>query len=447
MQTKERPGDEVANVELVSTDQVTGAASPLQRAFLGVSLGIWVVIVGTVMMRVGGSAAGLMLQFLLDQKFRLDSALVGVIGVAFYISELVGAPYFGTRVDHDGWKPYLVAGPILGILFSILTGATVLLPLFLVVPALFLVRLLGGLGTAVNAPSSLAFLSAASGQDPKVRARAVGYFELAVVGGAALGALVGGFLWDGLAVWGFGILAVLYAATAGLLLLVPKSLPGTERRVGEHPNPWGVLRLPALYRFAPAWIAVNGILGVWLNNFPNQLGKSDSHFPEQMLVGGYSAGTAGYILGAIAGLLGLGIILWSQVLHRFKQSNVMLISLGGALIVCAFMFLLNHQVRGQGLMVLLPLIALVGVGLLIMSGFTPAALSILIEIAERNATDRGTVMGAYSVLLGLGQFLGGALGGIFAQWLGVDGLVILTACFALVAGGSVVYWRQHEAQV
>jgi len=125
----------------------------------------------------------------------------------------------------------------------------------------------------------------------------------------------------------------------------------------------------------------------------------------------------------------------------------MLISLGGALIVCAFMFLLNHQVRGQGLMVLLPLIALVGVGLLIMSGFTPAALSILIEIAERNATDRGTVMGAYSVLLGLGQFLGGALGGIFAQWLGVDGLVILTACFALVAGGSVVYWRQHEAQV
>ena len=40
---------------------------------------------------------------------------------------------------------------------------------------------------------------------------------------------------------------------------------------------------------------------------------------------------------------------------------------------------------------------------MIASGFPPAALAYLSKIAEEHAEQRGTIMGLYSVLLGVGQ--------------------------------------------
>jgi MFS family permease len=121
----------------------------------------------------------------------------------------------------------------------------------------------------------------------------------------------------------------------------------------------------------------------------------------------------------------------------------MLIALGGALLACALLALLNHLSPDQ-----IPLIAalclLLAAALVVLSGFTPAALAILVDLAERNAGGRGAVMGAYSVLLGVGQFAGGALGGLFAGWVGVDGLVLLTLIFTIIAGLFVVVYRRGE---
>ncbi len=73
-----------------------------------------------------------------------------------------------------------------------------------------------------------------------------------------------------------------------------------------------------------------------------------------------------------------------------------------------------------------PLIVLLLIGMFVESGFTPAALTYLAEIAEEQAQDRGSVMGVYSVLLSVGQLAGTALAGPFAAAAGFNGLITLT---------------------
>src|SRR5207249_655286 len=73
-----------------------------------------------------------------------------------------------------------------------------------------------------------------------------------------------------------------------------------------------------------------------------------------------------------------------------------------------------------------PVLGLVILGIFIESGFTPAALAYLAEIAEEQAEDRGSVMGVYSVLLSSGQLAGTAMAGPFAAHSGFNGLIILT---------------------
>ena len=61
----------------------------------------------------------------------------------------------------------------------------------------------------------------------------------------------------------------------------------------------------------------------------------------------------------------------------------------------------------------LPIAALVvaAVGLFVLAGATPAALGLLADISEQFPTDRGAIMGLYSVFLALGQIAGSLIGG------------------------------------
>ncbi|MGI8703110.1 MAG: hypothetical protein ACR2JZ_01210, partial [Candidatus Limnocylindrales bacterium] len=62
---------------------------------------------------------------------------------------------------------------------------------------------------------------------------------------------------------------------------------------------------------------------------------------------------------------------------------------------------------------------------------TPAALGLLADISERFPTDRGAIMGLYSVFLALGQIAGSLIGGTAAEWRGIDGMLLAT--FGLMA--------------
>ena len=50
-------------------------------------------------------------------------------------------------------------------------------------------------------------------------------------------------------------------------------------------------------------------------------------------------------------------------------------------------------------------------------------------------------MGLYSVFLGVGQFIGATIGGPFVDWLGADGIVVVTALFGAVS--AVTLLRLH----
>ena len=81
----------------------------------------------------------------------------------------------------------------------------------------------------------------------------------------------------------------------------------------------------------------------------------------------------------------------------------------------------------------MPIVALVAVafGLFVLAGATPAALGLLADISERFPTDRGAIMGLYSVFLAVGQIAGSLIGGVAADWRGFDGLLLAT--FGLLA--------------
>jgi MFS family permease len=53
-------------------------------------------------------------------------------------------------------------------------------------------------------------------------------------------------------------------------------------------------------------------------------------------------------------------------------------------------------------------------------------------------------MGLYSVFLGVGQLIGTSAGGYFADWNGVDGLVLLSAILGGITGASLLALRRRE---
>jgi MFS family permease len=190
------------------------------------------------------------------------------------------------------------------------------------------------------------------------------------------------------------------------------------------------LRSGRAFRLVPAWIAVNGVLGIWLSHAAFQLKRPDD--PTQLLVGGYSASEVSRFSAATLALFVVGIGVWGFVMGRYGSLRVMSGSLVGLVALCPALFLLNHATVGNQYEIGGWLLASAA-SLFIASGFTPAALAYLSRIAEEHASERGAIMGVYSVLLGVGQAMGGAIGAIAAEWRGADGMIGLSAVFAAAA--------------
>jgi MFS family permease len=135
----------------------------------------------------------------------------------------------------------------------------------------------------------------------------------------------------------------------------------------------------------------------------------------------------------------LGAITWGFVMPRIGRQATLLtgvVGLAGATV----MFWVTNQLPRQNHSVpmLVAFLGLLVVAVFVQSGFTPAALAYLAEIAEEHAEDRGAVMGVYSVLLSVGQLLGIAVAGPFAHRGGVNGLIVLTALLTGVAAATVL---------
>ena len=82
---------------------------------------------------------------------------------------------------------------------------------------------------------------------------------------------------------------------------------------------------------------------------------------------------------------------------------------------------------------------------MLQSGFTPAALAFLVNIAGQQE-GRGATMWIYTLLLGLGNAVGAGWGGFLASRWFLDGLLVGTAVLGMI-GLVSLYWlgRWHKS--
>jgi MFS family permease len=307
-------------------------------------------------------------------------------------------------------------------------------------PLILLSRMLMGLSTAASAPASLGYLADATTGNPTWRGRVMAAFEVATVAGMIAGVAGGGLLWDRFGIYAFAAILVVNALTWLLFLNVRDVATRGQTREGSLLS---VLRVPAVLAFVPAWLAVNAVLGGWFAHASFQLARDDD--PTQLLVGGYTGSQVG-LYATIVGLIFLvGLVSWGQALGRLGALRAMQLSLVGMFALCPVLYLLNHAQPGEHLRIVVT-VAAAALALVVASGFTPAALAHLADISEASIGQRGAVMGLYSVLLGLGQFVGALFASPLVAWFAVDGLILATVILTAAAAVGVSILSAHHGR-
>jgi MFS family permease len=381
------------------------------------------------MLRVAGGASNLLVGVyvadLANRGFNMGAGLVGALAALSFGAELLGAIPLGLLSDLVSARTLMTAGALLAAVATFLFGLTHDAGLFLVS------RALEGLAAAAGVPALLAHLTDATADNQTLRARAMSYFALSLLAGLALGGIAGGQLWSRLGTGAFTALAVLYVVAA-ILLFVGSA--GSLRHRGA--DVWrGLLRslaTPALRRLAPIWLCMNAIIGLWLGPTLSFLltNRSDG---SQVLAGLFADNPSGlgWLLFMYSVVFGAGVLAWSRLLPRIDLQRALGICLLAMLGVSALLLLLNHM-GGQPVRLRWALTMVIALLIMIESGFTPAALSLLAG-AVGPGVGRGAAMGIYSFLLSLGALGGSVLAGIAGGWRAIDGLTYATLALALVA--------------
>ncbi len=431
-------------------------------------------LIGTFILRMAASVMGNMLQLYFGwidaNEYPLSNTLGNIATAIFFFPELVGSPVLGSWSDRYGRKPFIMIGPLSGAIAVQLTAMTSHLGV------LMFTRLLEGLSTASAIPATLGYLSAATSDSPSLRGKVMGIFEVATIGGTLAGVLIGGRMWDLFGRSAFTLDSGIYLLSLTIFFLgmlevrsriqraaQPQSslFAGQMRLAAEAlGHTWtslrSTLKSPRILRFAPAWLAINMILGAWFNTLIRQLVAPNDRFPDQLLYGIFAesarAGTQVSIYAALVmAVFAIGVVAWSFTFSRFRRTSVMLVGTAGLFVLCAFLFALNHvgsPLQPDAARLAEPTVPFFAAGailaLMVVSGFTPAALTYLADVTEDDPSQRGTIMGLYSVFFGVGQFFGTLIGGPFADWRGVDGLIIVTALLGLLATWTLL--RLHRAE-
>jgi MFS family permease len=443
---------------LVSSESGSQPSPPPSRTRLTRSIirSLIAVLIGSLILRIAAETMNHMLQLYFkeinDNHYPLSYTVMGFITASFFISELLGAPVLGALSDRYGRKVFILLGPLFGAVAVQITSMTVVIWL------LVITRLLEGLSTASSVPSTLGYISEATSGRPGLRARIVGLFEITLVGGMAAGSLVGGYLWKyfGTPIEGiplvspaFSINGVIYLISLAVFAWGLKDIrrktsdaeftKGARAKLAHYIS---IIKEPAVWRFIPAWLAVFAIIGMW-SNLVVRLLTDKSSYNNQLLMGNYLPDKIGIGKAILFVIFALGIVGWSFLLGRYRKTSVMIVSMIGLFVTLISAYGLNHLESFSSPIYYLLLITLV-IAVLVLSGFTPAALTYLADVTESHSEDRGSIMGLYSVFLGVGQLIGTTSGGYFADWAGIDGLLLLSAIFGVITCLTLVALRAQE---
>jgi MFS family permease len=177
---------------------------------------------------------------------------------------------------------------------------------------------------------------------------------------------------------------------------------------------------------------MNAIVGLWLGPtfvfLLTRRGDTGQYLPGLFAD---DPGRVGWLLLGYSVVFASGVLAWSVLLDRIPRKTVLYVSLAAMLAVCAGLFLFNHSQSW------LPVsrwavLSVTAAFVMVESGFTPAALALLADVVGPQA-GRGSAMGIYSALLGVGALAGSVLAGLLGTSFAVDGLIFGTMGLALVA--------------
>ena len=400
-----------------------------------------IALLGNAFMRISGGATGVLvglyLADLANRGRQVDAALVGTLGAVSFGAELISALPMGMLSDTIAPRALMTGGALLGAVATQMFGMTGWVSIF------FVSRTIEGFAASAGVPPLLAHITDVTDGDSALRARAMSYFELSLLAGLALGGLIGAQLWHVFQTRAFATVASLYLVCAGLLYFGAaggKSHPGREALEGF----WRALRQPSLRHLVPAWLCVNAIIGLWLGPTVTFLLTQKTR-SGQFLAGMFAdqPERIGWLLLGYSLLFGAGVSAWSVILPRISSLRALRIALVAMVAVCLGLLLLNHS-GGRSYGIRWTIGAATAICVMVESGFTPAALSLLAGAVGAHS-GRGAAMGIYSALLSIGAIGGSLLAAVLGSRFSMDGLIYGTLTMAVAA--TALLGRLHQAEV
>jgi MFS family permease len=407
---------------------------------------LWAVLGGTFTLRFSTGLTGTMLAVYLAKLPEhggpvIEPTTLAYLHSTFYLSELILSPFFGILSDRYGHHRLMLLGPAFGAIAVILTGLTT---------SLFVLggtRILEGASTAASVPSILGYIALVTAGNELLRGQAAARFEGATLAGIGVGLIVAPLLFAALGPVAFFLNAGFYGvsfliyrfgvedrqgAERAERAAVGKDLARRERQRMNLSRYANLLRSSHVWLLAPTWIAVNASIGLWFSQAIFQFSRANPKFPDQLLMRGFGAVQISLAAVVIGLIFGAGLLYWGNRFKRYRRTTIILFGILGGAVLAVGGFVVNHA---DGLPIALPAVAGVGAaaGLFVLAGATPAALGLLADMSEAFPSDRGAIMGLYSVFLGLGQIGGSLIGGYAAEWRGIDGLLAGTVAVLAIA--------------
>src|SRR5258707_4965933 len=383
------------------------------------TLQLTLVLLGYGLVRIAGAASGVLVGLyiadLSNHRLPVGAELVGTLSAVSYAAELIGAFPLGVAADYISRRTLMTTGALLGGLATQLFGMSGHLSIF------FLSRALEGVAAAAIAPALLARLTDITDGNRSLRARAMSYFELSLLGGLGAGGLLAGHLWARLQSTAFSMVAVVYLGASVCLFI--GAVGGRPRPVAGRGSLAAVIRDRNIRHIAHLMLSFSAVVGLWLGpTLPYLLThRTGSH---QYIAGLYAdnPSAVGWLLLGYSIVFAAGLIGWSQFLPRMSAHRAMQVALLAMLAVCAGIGLLNNS-SDYSTLARWMIGGCTAALIMVESGFTPAAL-VWLTAALGPQAGRGAAMGAYSVMLGVGTIVGSLLAAALAPRFGRDGLLL-----------------------
>jgi MFS family permease len=420
-------------VPTASADEQAAPASPETGLMENRPTTIGALLAGTTLLRMGTAGASVAVGFDLVDIFggRPSGLVLGLVGASQAVPEMVFSPILARFADRLGRRLFLVVGP----LFSVV-GA-LMLSLASNPGTIVVARLVEGVGAACFIPTALGIIAAATTQSLRIRANASGAFEAANLGGYAGGFVVGPFAYHWLHQGAFLILACLYVAASVVCAALVPHIPPLP--VSPFSRVLGaVVKAGPLRSFLPAWIACFALLGAYAAHLPALLRRKQ--VPGQTLVHHFDERIVSAILVSWIALLIVGIVLWTPLIPRMGTVRIMRRAAPGAWLIAGAMLALNHASLSWAPL-FLPFLV---VGVLVLAGFGPAAVTYLAECSETFVADRAALMAFYTVALAGGGAIGSLLGGVAVRLGYLDGLVLLGLALSIFAFVALTPVMRYE---